>query len=78
MFISAYVIRDFDLSELPPLGYADDLETAKATVEQLHGEFFAQLDANGEGCSGASQSLSITSRADRRVWYISGAFGCGR
>jgi len=78
MLTSAYVIRDFHLSDLPPLAYADDLETAKATVERLHAQFFDQLDANGEGATGARQTLSVTSCADGQVRYISGAFGYGR
>jgi len=76
MLTSTYEVRDFDLPDRPPLAYADDLETAKATVEQLHSEFFDQLDANGEGSTGASQSLSITSRADGQVRYISSVAGC--
>jgi hypothetical protein len=75
---SAYEVRDFDLPDRPPLAYADDLEDAKAAVEQLHDEFFDQLDANGEGGSRISQSLSITSRADGQVQYISGVFGSDR
>lgn len=78
MSTSACVIRDFHLSDLPPLAYADDLETAKATVELLQGEFFDQLDANGEGCNGARQTLAVTSCCDGQVHYVSGAYGSGR
>jgi len=78
MLTSTYQVRDFNLPDRPPLAHADDLETAKATVEQLHSEFFDQLDTNGEGCSGASQTLSVISCADGQVHYISGAYGSGR
>jgi hypothetical protein len=76
MSTSAYVIRDFRLPDRPRWRTPTTSRPAKATVERLHGDFFDQLDANGEGCSGASQTFAVTSCADSQVRYIS-AYGSG-
>lgn len=73
-----FEVRGFDLGDLPTLARADSGESALRAVRRLHGAFFDQLDANGEGAAGMSQRLfvlAVRSGGTPRLLYVSAAGG---
>lgn len=54
-----FEVRDFDLADRPALARAGNYDAALRAVRWLHGAFFDQLDANGEGAAGMSHGLIV-------------------
>ncbi len=54
-----FVVLDFELPERPPLGHAADFGAALDVLAAVQGEFYDQLDANGEGGHHPELALSI-------------------